>query len=592
MAEQIKFGDRLFLKGAKVFLDSGPTDNAILETRSGTVEIAGNLVVQGSTTTVNSETVSIADPVMLLNGDLTNTDTPDDKVGIEINRGIEDNKQFAWLETSGNWSTFGEDLSIGAMTGTDITLTGALVGDVHSENGIKIIDITGDGSVNINGGNIDATVIGATTPLQATFTDATVTGDLDVRGSFLTITTDELTEGLTNKYFSNDRARQAISVAGGGSLTYDNATGIISFTGQYYSDADARQAISVVGNEIAYDNGTGVISYDAPTDFGLLTDPNVISGSTGGSAGSSVPTNVGSFLNDAGYLINIVEDTTPTLGGELDINNFKIYTTENDNYIKVNYDLASDGSHGMAFNAVSNMNFFVDPNNAGSTSYFGFYAKKNPDTHTINQSNAIFNINQNGDVRITGNILGATTDNIGEGSNNQYYTDDRVKTYLANQTGGMWPSQDNTYDIGAPNYQWKTIYGHTVEATYADLAERYETDAEYEPGTVVIFGGEKEITTTDVNTDYRVAGVISTDPGLKLNSSAGDDKTHPYLALRGRVPCKVIGPVAKGDLLVTSDTPGYARSVGGNLTTAGSVFAKSLTQDMSEGAKVIEVVII
>ena len=592
MAEQIKFGDRLFLKGAKVFLDSGPTDNAILETRSGTVEIAGNLVVQGSTTTVNSETVSIADPVMLLNGDLTNTDTPDDKVGIEINRGIEDNKQFAWLETSGNWSTFGEDLSIGAMTGTDITLTGALVGDVHSENGIKIIDVTGDGTVDINGGNIDATVIGATTPLQATFTDATVTGDLDVRGSFLTITTDELTEGLTNKYFSNDRARQAISVAGGGSLTYDNATGIISFTGQYYSDADARQAISVVGNEIAYDNGTGVISYDAPTDFGLLTDPNVISGSTGGSAGSSVPTNVGSFLNDAGYLINVVEDTTPALGGDLDINNFKIYTTENDNYIKVNYDLASDGYHGMAFNAVSNMNFFVDPNNAGSTSYFGFYAKKNPDTHTINQSNSIFNINQNGDVRITGNILGATTDNLVEGSNNHYYSDNRVKTYLANQTGGMWPSQDNTYDIGSPNYQWKTIYGHTVEATYADLAERYETDAEYEPGTVVIFGGEKEITTTDVNTDYRVAGVISTDPGLKLNSSAGDDKTHPYLALRGRVPCKVIGPVAKGDLLVTSDTPGYARSVGGNLTTAGSVFAKSLTQDMSEGAKVIEVVII
>jgi hypothetical protein len=529
---------------------------------------------------------------MLLNGDLTNTDTPDDKVGIEINRGIEDNKQFAWLETSGNWSTFGEDLSIGAMTGTDITLTGALVGDVHSENGIKIIDVTGDGTVDINGGNIDATVIGATTPLQATFTDATVTGDLDVRGSFLTITTDELTEGLTNKYFSNDRARQAISVAGGGSLTYDNATGIISFTGQYYSDADARQAISVVGNEIAYDNGTGVISYDAPTDFGLLTDPNVISGSTGGSAGSSVPTNVGSFLNDAGYLINVVEDTTPALGGDLDINNFKIYTTENDNYIKVNYDLASDGSHGMAFNAVSNMNFFVDPNNAGSTSYFGFYAKKNPDTHTINQSNSIFNINQNGDVRITGNILGATTDNLVEGSNNHYYSDNRVKTYLANQTGGMWPSQDNTYDIGSPNYQWKTIYGHTVEATYADLAERYETDAEYEPGTVVIFGGEKEITTTDVNTDYRVAGVISTDPGLKLNSSAGDDKTHPYLALRGRVPCKVIGPVAKGDLLVTSDTPGYARSVGGNLTTAGSVFAKSLTQDMSEGAKVIEVVII
>ena len=84
MAEQIKFGDRLFLKGAKVFLDSGPTDNAILETRSGTVEIAGNLVVQGSTTTVNSETVSVADPFMLLNGDHTGAASED--VGIEITR--------------------------------------------------------------------------------------------------------------------------------------------------------------------------------------------------------------------------------------------------------------------------------------------------------------------------------------------------------------------------------------------------------------------------------------------------------------------------------------------------------------------------
>ena len=583
MAEQIKFGDRLFLKGAKVFLDSGPTDNAILETRSGTVEIAGNLVVQGSTTTVNSETVSIADPFMLLNGDHTGAATDD--VGIEVNRGSDTNQKFGWVETSGNWSTFGGDLTTGAIEGTDIALTGALVGDVDSENGIKIIDISGDGTVDINGGNIDATVIGATTPVQATFTDVTVTG------SFLTVTTDELTEGTTNQYFTEDRARQAISIASNSSLTYDPATGIISFSGQYYTDADARQAISVTGNEIGYDNTTGVISYDAPTDFGLLTDTNVISGSTGGSAGSSVPTNVGSFINDVGYLEDVVNDATPTLGGELDTQSFKIYTSENDNFIKVNYDLATDGTNGMALNAVSNMNFFVDPNNALTTSYFGFYAKKNPDTDTVNQQNAIFNIAQNGDVKITGNIIEATTDNLSEGTNNQYFTDDKVKTYLANQTGGMFPSQDNTYDIGAPTFQWKTIYGHTVEATYADLAERYESDAEYEPGTVVIFGGEKEITTTDMQSDYRVAGVISTDPGLKLNSSAGDDKTHPYLALRGRVPCKVIGPVAKGDLLVTSDTPGHAKSVAG-ADMGRSVFAKSLTEDKSDGTKIIEVVII
>ena len=68
MAEQIKFGDRLFLRGEKVFLDNGNTD-AVLESRSGNPVIKGNLTVDGTTTTVNSETVSIADPFMLLNGD-------------------------------------------------------------------------------------------------------------------------------------------------------------------------------------------------------------------------------------------------------------------------------------------------------------------------------------------------------------------------------------------------------------------------------------------------------------------------------------------------------------------------------------------
>ena len=72
------------------------------------------------------------------------------------------------------------------------------------------------------------------------------------------------------------------------------------------TDADARLSISVQGNEIGYDNTTGVISYDAQTDFGLITDTNVISGSTGGSPGSSLPTNVGSFLNDAGYITGLM----------------------------------------------------------------------------------------------------------------------------------------------------------------------------------------------------------------------------------------------------------------------------------------------
>ena len=97
-------------------------------------------------------------------------------------------------------------------------------------------------------------------------------------------------------------------------------------------------------------------------------------------------------------------------------------------------------------------------------------------------------------------------------------------------------------------------------ARYADLAERYEADKMYLPATVVVVGGEKEITTTNLPADPKVAGVISHTPAYMMNCEAGDDSTHPYVALKGRVKCKVYGTIKKGDLLVTSKHPGYACS--------------------------------
>ena len=581
MAEQIKFGDRLFLKGEKVFLDSGPTNNAILETRSGTVEIAGNLVVQGSTTTVNSETVSVADPFMLLNGDHTGAASED--VGIEINRGTDPNVKFGWNETTGTFSTFSDSLETGSISATNIVASAGVVGDINSENAIKIIDVTGDGTVDINAGNIDGTVIGANTPAQATFSTLT--------WSTTTNTTDDLSEGTTNQYYTDARARAAISVEAASELSYDPATGEISFSGNYYSDADARQAISVIGNEIGYDNTTGVISYDAPTDFGSITDTNVISGSTGGTTGSSLPTHLSSFVNDVPFLTEIVTDTTPRLGGHLDTDSYQLFSNKSvDSLLHLDYGLASDSTKGVAIAGGSAINLFLDKNNI-HTSYLSLHVNKDPLTDTVNKANSIFSIGESGNVTITGEILGATTDNLQEGTTNVYYTDARTKNVLTSMTTGLFPSQDNTYDIGSNAFQWRTIYGHTVEATYADLAERYEADAEYEPGTVVVFDGDKEITTTDVEADYKVAGVISTDPGLKMNSNAGEDSTHPYVALKGRVPCKIIGPVKKGDLIVTSKTPGYGKSVGG-ADMGRSVFAKSLVNNDDSGEKIIEVAII
>ena len=101
------------------------------------------------------------------------------------------------------------------------------------------------------------------------------------------------------------------------------------------------------------------------------------------------------------------------------------------------------------------------------------------------------------------------------------------------------------------------IYGKATSPQYADLAENYAGDAEYEAGTVVVFGGDAEVTTTDTKGDTRVAGVVSTSPAHLMNSTLEAEHVVA-VALTGRVPTKVLGRVRKGDILVTSAIPGYA----------------------------------
>ena len=126
-------------------------------------------------------------------------------------------------------------------------------------------------------------------------------------------------------------------------------------------------------------------------------------------------------------------------------------------------------------------------------------------------------------------------------------------------------------------------------ALYADLAERYEADAVYDEGTVLIIGGEKEVTVTTTFADTRVAGIVSKNPAYMMNSEAGTDETHPYIALKGRVPCKVQGYIKKGDLIVTSSTPGYG--IAASNVFGGAFIGKALGTQ-SEGFGVIEVLVV
>ena len=131
---------------------------------------------------------------------------------------------------------------------------------------------------------------------------------------------------------------------------------------------------------------------------------------------------------------------------------------------------------------------------------------------------------------------------------------------------------------------WTLTTGSRLQATYADLAEYYEADAQYEPGTVVEFGGDKEITIAS-DGSARVAGVVSTDPAYAMNAKCPGIATA--IALQGRVPCKVRGTIKKGDMLI-SGGDGYARP---SITPAmGTVIGKSL-ENFSGITGVIEVAV-
>ena len=157
-------------------------------------------------------------------------------------------------------------------------------------------------------------------------------------------------------------------------------------------------------------------------------------------------------------------------------------------------------------------------------------------------------------------------------------------------TGNLPPKSGTnlTFDSANGNLTTTTFTGSATSAQYADLAEKYDSDATYEAGTVLIFGGEKEVTECTAKYDKRIAGIVSTDPAYLMNSE-GDGVA---VGLIGRVPCKVIGEIRKGDIMVASDTSGHAEAwkEESNPMT-GSVIGKALEDKYGAGADVIEVVV-
>jgi len=175
-------------------------------------------------------------------------------------------------------------------------------------------------------------------------------------------------------------------------------------------------------------------------------------------------------------------------------------------------------------------------------------------------------------VTATNVVVGSTTTGI-------------LSIPMVSAIGGLFSTSSFTY-----NFSTNAINVTATSSRYADLAERYAADAVYEIGTVLVIGGEKEVTTTGIKANTAVAGIVSKNPAYMMNSDAGTDETHPYIALKGRVPCRVQGRIEKGDLLVTSFHPGYAAAwTEGDSPNA--VIGKALS-GQEKGYGIIEVLVV
>jgi hypothetical protein len=148
------------------------------------------------------------------------------------------------------------------------------------------------------------------------------------------------------------------------------------------------------------------------------------------------------------------------------------------------------------------------------------------------------------------------------------FADDGTTIY--GNTGGAWTALVSTHQEGveAPNSDFtladmrcNVIHATATSANYADIAERFAADAPMAEGAVVMLGGAQEITETTEDKSNRVFGVVSSRPAYMMNAAAGNNESHPFVAMTGRTPVRVIGSVNKGDRLVSSSTKGTARAV-------------------------------
>ena len=552
------------------------------KTFSNDVTITGNLTVNGTQTIVNTTQLAISDNIIELNRDASGA--PSENAGLQVNRGSSSDVFLQYNETSDVWqftndgstyysiATDTDDLSEGS---TNLYFTNARA-DARISNAIKDEDDMSSDS---------ATHVPSQQSVKAFVAAQIATKD----------NTDEITEGSSNLYFTNervdDRVGAIMSATGNLSVTYNDGAGTIVISealtttdidegdALYFTNAradgrfDTKLAAADTGDlsegsNLYFTNARA----DARVQAAIDTDVNFGSASdTLVPSQLAVKTYVDAQVDTADALGELSGDTDDITEGS---SNLFFTNARARAAISATGDISYNSSTGVI--SFTNDAGDIESVTAGS----GLTGGGTSGAVTLNIG-AGTGITVNADD-VAVNMGAFDTDNLSEGSSNLYFTNSRADARITAYTGAMTSMTGNITTTA--NVSGSFFVGTATAARYADLAEKYESDAEYEAGTVLVFGGEAEVTACEEELDHRVAGVVSTDPAYMMNA----DAEGQYVALTGRVPCKVVGPVAKGDLMVASSVKGHAKA--DNNAGPGRIIGKAIGE-IDSGEGVIEVLV-